>query len=202
MIQEIFSSQARVAVMKLFLMNPGDRYYLRQTASLTGQPVRAVERELAKLEAVGLIAHTWEGNRKYYRVNRECPIFPELKSIFLKTVGLGDALKGHLHQATGAIQVAFIYGSYARGDESTTSDIDLFVIGPISPKQLSGVLAKAQTQLRREINPVVMRRGEFQRKVAGKNHFVTSLLQEPKIFLVGSEDELDRLVQTETTTRA
>ena len=185
--------------MNLFLMNPDDRYYLRQVASLTGQPVHAVEREVAKLEAVGLITHTLEGNRKYYQVNRDCPIFPELKSIFLKTVGLGDAWREYLAQAKGAIRVGFIYGSYAKGEESTTSDIDLFVVGTISAKELSRLLAPIQSELRRQINPVVMGRQEFQEKVAAKNHFVTSLLRDPKIFLVGNQDELDRLVERGAT---
>jgi len=198
-VQELFSSQARVSIMNLFLLNPGDRYYLRQVASLTGQPVRAAERELPKLEAIGLLTHVVEGNRKYYQVNRDCPIFPELKSIFLKTVGLGDVLREYVLEAGESVQVAFIYGSYAKGDESTTSDIDLFVIGSISPRELSGVLAKAESQLRREVNAVVMGGGEFRDKVTSKHHFVTSLLHEPKIFLVGNEDELDRFAETGAT---
>lgn len=199
MLNELFSSQARVAILNLFLVNPEDRFYLREIASLTGQAVRAVQRELPKLEAIGLLEHSLDGNRKYYQVNKDCPIFPELKSIFLKTVGLGDALRGYLDQAKGAIQVAFIYGSYARGEESTTSDIDLFVIGSITAKELSRLLAPVQSELRRQINPVVMGRQEFQEKVAAKNHFVISLLREPKIFLVGNEDELDRLVERGAT---
>lgn len=199
MLNELFSSQARVAILNLFLANPENRFYMREIASLTRQAVRAVQRELPKLEAIGLLDQTVDGNRKYYQVNKDCPIFPELKSIFLKTVGLGDALRGYLDQVEGAIQVAFIYGSYAKGEESTTSDIDLFVIGSITAKELSRLLAPVQSELRRQINPVVMGRQEFQEKVAAKNHFVISLLGEPKIFLIGNEDELDRLVERGAT---
>ncbi len=193
MVQQLFSSQARVSIMNLFLMNAGDRYYLRQVASLTGQPVRAVERELRKLEAIGLVTHTVEGNRKYYRVNEDCPIFPELKAIFLKTVSLGDVLREYLVEEEGGVQVAFIYGSYAKGDESTTSDIDLFVIGSATLKELSGVLAQAQRELSREINPVIMSVEELQAKVKANNHFLLSILDEPKVFLVGDEGDLERL---------
>jgi len=198
-LNELFSSQARVAILNLFLANPENRFYMREIASLTRQAVRAVQRELPKLEAIGLLDQTVDGNRKYYQVNKDCPIFPELKSIFLKTVGLGDALRGYLDQVEGAIQVAFIYGSYAKGEESTTSDIDLFVIGSITAKELSRLLAPVQSELCRQINPVVMGRQEFQEKVAAKNHFVISLLGEPKIFLIGNEDELDRLVERGAT---
>lgn len=193
MLEQIFSSQARVAIMKLFLLNPDDRYYLRQAASLTGQPVRAVERELARLEAVGLLFHTLDGNRKYYQVDKECPIFPELKSMFLKTVGLGDVLREYMEGFKGAIEVAFVYGSYARGEETTLSDIDLFVIGSLTGMELSSVLGEARSELGREINPVMMTPEEFASKVASGNHFVLSILKDAKTFLVGNAEELESL---------
>jgi len=179
--------------MKLFLLNPDNRYYLRQVASLAGQPVRAVEREVAKLEVVGLLSHTFDGNRKYYQVQKDCPIFPELKSIFLKTVGLGDALREYIERVEGAIRVAFIYGSYAKGQETRLSDIDLFVVGAVTVRQLSGVLAEATSQLAREINPVMMTPEEFAAKVASGNHFVLSILEQPKTFLVGNAEDLESL---------
>lgn len=192
-LEELFSSQARVAILKLLLLNAGNRYYLREIASLTDQPVRAVQRELPRLERIGLVRHSVSGNRKYYQVNRDCPIFPELKSIFLKTVGLGDALREHLSKAKGDIRVAFIYGSYARGEESINSDIDLFVVGTIEAMELSTALSRARTELAREINPVLMTPDEFADKVASANHFVLSLLEEPRIYLVGNGADLESL---------
>ena len=191
--EELFSSQARVAILKLLLLSGGRRFYLREIATLTDQPVRAVQRELPKLERLGLLSHTVEGNRKYYQVNRNCPIFPELKSIFLKTVGLGDALRDHLDQAKGSIRVAFIYGSYARGEESLASDVDLFVVGTIDAMELSTALAPARAELSREINPVQMTPDEFRGKVASGNHFVLSLLEGAKTFLVGNAEDLESL---------
>jgi len=88
-LQELFSSQARVAILGLFLLNPSNRFYMREVATRSGQPIRAVQRELARLETAGLLSHTMDGNRKYYQINENCPIFPELKAIFLKTFGLG-----------------------------------------------------------------------------------------------------------------
>jgi predicted nucleotidyltransferase len=192
-LEELFSSQARVAVLKLLLLNAGNRYYLREIASLTEQPVQAVQRELPKLEAIGLLEHTVQGNRKYYQVKRECPIFAELKAIFLKTVGLGDALKEYLGHAKADIRVAFIYGSYARGEESVASDMDLFVVGAIGARELSTALASARSELAREINPVLMTPEEFREKVASGNHFVRSVLEEPKTFLVGNATDLEAL---------
>jgi len=193
LLEELFSSQARVAILKLLLLNAGSRYYLREIASLTDQPVRAVQRELPKLERIGLLGQTVDGNRKYYEVNRDCPIFPELKAIFLKTVGLGDALRKYLDKAKGNIHVAFIYGSYAKGEESIASDIDLFVVGNIGAMELSMALAPARSELAREINPVVMTPDEFGQKVASGNHFVLSLLEQPKTFVVGNAQDLESL---------
>jgi len=201
-LEELFSSQARVAILKLLLLNAGRRFYLREIASLTEQPVRAVQRELPKLERIGLVSHEVDGNRKYYRVNRDCPIFPELKSIFLKTVGMGDALTEHLGRSEGKIEVAFIYGSYARGEERLDSDIDLFVVGTISARELSGALAAVRSELAREINPVVMTPQEFAAKVASGNHFVLSLLEEPKTFLVGNAEDLEALAGRREAERA
>jgi predicted nucleotidyltransferase len=192
-LEQIFSSQARVAIMKLFLLNPDDRYYLRQAASLTGQPVRAVEREVARLEVVGLLFHTLEGNRKYYQVDKKCPIFPELKSMFLKTVGLGDVLRQYMEGVEGAVEVAFVYGSYARGEETSLSDIDLFVIGSVTGMELSSILAEARSELGREINPVLMSPEEFASKVASGNHFALSILKDAKTFLVGNAEDLESL---------
>jgi len=190
-LEELFSSQARVAILKLFLLNAGNRYYLREIALLTEQPVQAVQRELPKLERIGLVTQTADGNRKYYQVNRECPIFPELKAIFLKTVGLGDALREYLSKEVGSIEVAFIYGSYARGEESIASDVDLLVVGTVTVTEVASVLSRARSELAREINPVVMSAGEFAGKLASGNHFVLSLLEEPKVFLVGNAEGLE-----------
>jgi predicted nucleotidyltransferase len=192
-LEELFSSQARVAILKLLLLNGDGRFYLREIATLTEQPVQAVQRELPKLERIGLLDHTVHGNRKYYQVNKDCPIFPELKSIFLKTVGFGDALREYLSKEVGGIEVAFIYGSYARGEESIASDIDLFVVGAIKARDLSATLADARSDLSREVNPVIMTPQEFRAKAAAKNHFVLSVLEEPKTFLVGNAQDLESL---------
>jgi len=194
MLQELFSSQARVAILGLFLTNPSDRFYMREAATRSGQPIRAVQRELARLEAARILSHTIEGNRKYYRVNKNCPIFPELKAIFLKTFALGDALRQYLSQVEKNIIIAFIYGSYAKSKETATSDIDLFVVGDISATELSKALSSAKEALGREVNAVTMPSQELRGKVREQNHFVLTILSEPKIFLIGNDDDLRAII--------
>jgi predicted nucleotidyltransferase len=200
MLIELFTSLARIEVLKLFLLNPVNRYYLREIQDLTGQPLQAVQRETRKLARIGLLIPEPDGNRLYYSINRSFPIFPELKAIFYKTVGLGAALA----QATeehGDIELAFVFGSSAAHQEDAQSDIDLCVIGAISSRKLHESLAATKKDLRRELNIVLFSLAEFRRRIDDNNHFVNALLTGPKIFVKGSEDEFRRLAETEAAAR-
>ena len=192
----LITSQARVEILKLLFLSSSSRHYLREIAILTQQPVRAVQRELARLEAAELIQSTREGNRKYFQANSTSPVFLELRALLVKTVGLSDLIRENLSLEPDSILVAFLFGSFARGTESPTSDVDLMVIGDITSRDLARLLTPARDKLGREINPVIMRLGELREKKAGGDPFVQSILQEPKTFLIGGEDELQKLTGT------
>jgi predicted nucleotidyltransferase len=198
-LEALFTSQARVEVLKLFFLRTSGRHYLREIATLTQQPVRAVQRELARLEDVEILQSTREGNRKYFQANRVSPVFSELRSLFVKTAGLGDILRRELQEGSGTIRAAFLFGSYARGTESSTSDVDLMVIGSITSRELSRLITPAKKNLGREINPIVMRVDEFREKVVKEHPFTQRVLQEPKMFLIGGENELRDLAGRRTT---
>lgn len=193
-LEALFTSQARVEVLKLFFLWSSGRHYMREISSLTDQPIRAVQRELARLEDAGLLLSKVEGNRKYYQANRQSPIFSELRSLMVKTVGVDDRLKEILHEKSDAIHVAFLFGSFARGSESTTSDIDLMIIGDVTGRELSRLLEPLKARLDREINPVTIRAQAFREKVEKGDSFAQTILDEPKIFLLGDEDGLQSLV--------
>jgi len=194
MLKTLFSSSARVKILHLFLMNQDAQYYQRQIKEMTRLPVMAVQRELKKLTAIGLLRKKTDGNRVYYSTNRKFSILPELKGIIMKTMGVGDALKTAIQHARG-VELAFVYGSYAKNKENAESDIDVFVVGNIDGKTLSSTLAKTSSSLCREINYTLYSKKEFAKK-AGKNHFVNSVLNEPKIFLKGDEDDVKRLIKS------
>ena len=189
-LEALFTSQARVEVLKLFFLSSSSRHYMREIATLTNQPIRAVQRELARLEEADILQSTKEGNRKYFQANRGSPVFSELRSLLVKTAGLGNTIKRVLLEKPGSINVAFLFGSFASGTESSTSDIDLMIIGSISSRELSRLLTPAKEILGREINPIIMHAYELREKVAQEDPFVQSILQEPKMFLVGGDDEL------------
>jgi len=189
-------------VLSLLFLNSRNRYYLREVASLTEQPVRAAQRELARLEAGGLVEMAVEGNRKYYQANPSSQVFPELRSLLMKTVGLGQILRQHLAANGESIDVAFLFGSYARGSDTATSDLDLMVIGQIDGRTLSRILAPAREKLAREINAVTMSSEEVRTKFSASNHFLMEVFENPKIFLVGEDAKLRELARSEGSSTA
>jgi predicted nucleotidyltransferase len=195
MIDKLISSKARIEIMKLFLFNPHDSYYQSQVSSLTHQPIRAVQRELERLVGIGLTTKSAQGNRYYYMVNTNCAIYPELKAVFFKTVGLPSILKARLSDEED-IRVAFIYGSYAKDQENSMSDIDLMVMGNISSRNLSSILAEAKAELGREINYVISPESEFRQKVREEDHFFSSVVKDKKLFIIGDSNELKKIIRT------
>ncbi|MDZ7839134.1 MAG: nucleotidyltransferase domain-containing protein [Actinomycetota bacterium] len=194
MLNMLFSSKTRVEVLKLFLFNAGDCFYQRQISRLTAQSIRGVQREIEKLIKIGIIETYTQGNRNYYKLNQACPIFQDLKNIFLKTLGVAKILKESFQQE--GIKYAFIYGSYARGEENLLSDIDLMVIGDISSKKLSSILSEPKEKLMREINYAAFSLNEFIERVIQKDHFINSILNDKKIYIIGSEDELREAIKS------
>jgi predicted nucleotidyltransferase len=193
MLELLFSSTARVKVLALLLLNPETHFYQREISTLTGLPIRAVQREVQRLQTLGLLTSFSRGNQVHYQVNRDFFLFPELKGIFLKTVGLtallGDALKG-----AEDIALAFIYGSYAANQENTASDIDLLVVGTLSSRALHTTLQEAEKVVHREINYTLFGPDEFRTRAKTGNGFLHNVLTGPKLFLIGDENALQSLV--------
>lgn len=197
-LEALFTSQARVEILKLLFLISSNRHYLREIATLTKQPVRAVQRELARLEAAGLVQSWTEGNRKYFQADRDLSVFPEIRALLMKTAGMKELVQQHLLEAVDSIQIAFLFGSYASGKETPFSDIDLMVIGEMTSRSLANVLAPAREILGREINPVILDIRELQQKFVDNDPFIQSVLREPKIFLIGDEDELGEIASAGT----
>jgi len=189
MLKSLFSSNTRIGLLKLFLLNPQADFYVRQIEKVTSLPLRAIQREIYNLTNIGLLMQRASGNRKYYSLNTAHPLRNELKSIILKSTGIVDALKKRLEDVKD-IDMAFIYGSYAKDTERLISDIDLFVIGDISSRQLSSLLSREKAALAREINFSLYSKNEFINRKKTGNHFISSVLKDKKIFIIGGANEL------------
>ena len=192
---EVLFASTRRKVLSLFFMHPDKQFYFREVLKLTGTKQGAVQRELKSLNKAGILELESRGNQTYYAVNKSHPIYPELRGIVLKTFGLADVLRDSFSPFRREIEVAFIYGSTASGEETGKSDIDLLVIGRISFERLSRVISKAERELGREINPTLYPSAEFRDKIKRKNHFLRSVLKSQMIFLVGDKNDLGRLAE-------
>lgn len=193
MLKTILGSKTRINILKLFVFNPKTEYYVREIERLIKTSFDLVRRELIHLETIGLLKSRVSGKQKYYTLNTGHMLFPEFKSMILKTVGIGDIIQGAIKNRSD-ILIAFIYGSYAKDTENAESDIDLFVIGDISSADLQESISEVESQTKREINPTVYSPKEFKEKYKAKNNFVLSVIKEPKIFLKGNEEGLRKLV--------
>ena len=187
-------NKVRQRVLALLYGQPDRPFYTNEIIRLTYSGTGAAQRELEKLAAAGLITPQSIGNQKHYTANRASPLFTELRSIVLKTFGLADVLKQALAPIAAQIRIAFIYGSIAKQKDTATSDIDLMLVcDDLTYADLFKLLEKAQGKLGRSIHPTFYSPLEWARKYHAKNNFLVQIIKQPKIFLIGTEDELIKL---------
>ena len=178
--------QSRSAVLGSLFLRPEAALHVRELARLTGVSPGSLHRELRALAEMGLLIRQETGRQVYYRANQQCPVYPELTGLLRKTAGLVDVLRDALVPLAGQIEQAFVYGSMARGDEHAYSDVDLMVIGKVEFTDVVLALSAAQTTLRREINPTVLSRAEFERKLQDADGFVAQVWRGAKLWVVGA----------------
>ncbi len=189
---EILSSRVRVEFFRLFFGLDSQDLHLREIERRSGFSIGAVRQEASKLVRNGLLLKRVDGNRTYYRANKDNNLYPDVHSLVMKTVGLSNIISRALEYAD--LQYAFVFGSAASANMRPESDIDLFVIGDVGLRYLSKQLIEATNLISREINIHAMPLKEFIAKKKSHEHFVTSILSSPKIMIIGKEDELARLV--------
>lgn len=185
--------KTRRAVLALLFTSPDRSFYLNEIVREVSLGVGTVQRELRALTHAGLIRRTTRGNQVFFRSNQESPVFAELKALVEKTMGAPAALRALLEPLAKRIEAAFIYGSLARGDAVGESDVDLLVVGDVPALELAASVREAEEKLRREVNPVVFPPEEFRERIRSGDHFLTTVMREPKILLIGDEDDLSRL---------
>lgn len=179
-------SKLRRKLLTLFFTNPDEKYYIRQLERLTGFSAGNISNELRKLNRDNLFITENVGNLVFYRLNQHHPIYNELKSIITKTIGVEGGLRTALKDVPG-ITCAFIFGSFARGEEYRLSDIDLFVIGRPDMDKLYDAIHQQEDILQREINYHIYSGDDWKGKIDKKDSFILNLNKQNKIFLKGDE---------------
>lgn len=188
---EALFSKTQRQVLGLLFGNPDRSYYAKEIVRLAGVGSGTVQRELEKLSGAGLLSVRKIGNQKHYQANRQSPIFEELRGIVLKTFGVGDVLRLALAELADQITVAFVYGSVAKGTDKVHSDIDVMIIsGELSYDRIFSALAPVESKLGRTINPTFYKPSEFKDKVTADSSFLSRVVEQPKIFLIGTENDI------------
>lgn len=189
---QILSSKVRAAIFRnLFGVNAVE-LHMREIQRVADCTIGPVQVELKKLLAVQLVSVRRNSNRLYYRANQEHPLYPDIRSIVLKTSGLGDYLK-ELFSKRDEIETAFIFGSMASGEDTAASDIDLIVIGAIGLRALSTVLIDFRIRVGREVNPHVFTHDEFMQRRKNGEHFITNVMASSRMFVKGTENDLVKM---------
>ena len=187
-------SKVRQRVLAVLFGTPDRSFYANEVIALARSGTGAVQRELAGLAAAGLLTIRKQGNQKHYQANASAPVFAELRGLVLKTMGLADVLLAALMPLAGQINMAFVYGSVAKQQDTAQSDIDVLIVSSrlanLSYADVFSTLEAASTTLSRTVNPTLYTPAEFNKRMANNNAFVARVIQQPKIWLIGNEEQL------------
>jgi predicted nucleotidyltransferase len=182
-------SKVRQRVLAVLFGAPDRSFYTNEVIGLAQSGAGAVQRELADLAAAGLLTVRKQGNQKHFQANAASPVFAELRSLVLKTSGLADVLRAALLPLTPQITLAFVFGSMAKQQDTTASDVDLLVVSDtLGYGDVFGALEAASQTLGRSINPALYSAADFQARQLGDNAFINRVMQQPKIWLIGQEE--------------
>jgi len=188
-------TKVQKTILKLLYLNPSSDFNTNELIKLTKSGSGAVQRELKKLTVAGLIIPKKLGNQKRYQANQNLSYYSELRGIIIKTFGLADILSEQLKLSLAtSIKIAFIYGSFAKQTDIQNSDIDLMLIGDnLTYIDIFNALQETETSLGHKINPSCYTVSEWAKKYKQGSHFIQQVMEQPKILLIGTEDELNKL---------
>ena len=180
-------------ILEIFFNKPEKSYYLRELARLLDNVPGVFQRDINKLVEGGILASEYQANSRFFKLNANHPLYQELKSIFLKTVGAVGRLKEGLAEIKN-IEVAFIFGSFAKNKEDSSSDIDLMIIGKPDESGLISKIGKIEAALGREINYSIFSADDFKKGLAKKEVFLEQITDNPKIFIIGDQNDLEKII--------
>jgi uncharacterized protein len=185
---------ARTKILAVTVTRADKEWYLTELASFLDTSPSSLQRELDALSKAGILEKRRDGRRTYFKADKRSPVFTDLRNLLEKTAGIIPVLKQELAPLQDRIRVAFVYGSVARSQEASDSDIDLMLVGDIGLSDLVPALRSAERSLGRAVNPTVYSTTEFARKAKSHDHFLDTVLKGKKEFVKGAEYELEAIV--------
>ena len=190
---EALFPEVRAKVLAAVFGQPDREWYLTELARTLKTQPSSLQRELEALSKAGILEQRRAGRRVYVKPDKTSPVFAALRGLLEKTAGVIPVLRSELETLGESIRLAFVYGSVARSEETSVSDIDLMVIGKAGLSDLIPALRNSERILGRPVNPSVYSSEEFQERVRSENHFLTTVLKGAKQFVKGGENELERI---------
>lgn len=189
MLQDLIISRVRVKILSVFLLSPTEMFYVRQVVRKTEEEINAVRRELSHLEKVGFLEKESRGNRLYYKIRKNYPLYFELLGLINKTKGLGKIIYKK-RRKLGKIKFAMLSGQFARAKLPKKSKVDLLIVGNIFANEIAKTIKNAESKLKREINYTVMDENEFDYRKKRNDPFIKDILSGSRIMVIGDEEEL------------
>ena len=183
----------RQSLLAATLLRPDQWWYLSDMARHLAVPPSSLQRELVALVDAGILRRRPDGNRVYFQADPACPFLRELQGLLEKTCGLLDVLRERLTPFAQTLDLAFVYGSVARSEERSTSDVDLLIVGRVTLADLSPALHESEEKLGRPVNVTLYKPREFAQKLKAGHHFLRAVLDKEKLFVVGTVHDLERL---------
>jgi len=193
-IDRLFGSKTRVALLSKLVMNPDKSFYIRELSKDLGVPYGMLYKEEKNLVSLGILREERRGKIVLVSANKALPYFAELKGLMTKTVGLADLVRDELSGLKG-IRHALIYGSFASGEETESSDIDLLIVGSVNEEEILKAISRAEEKSGREINYILWSEREFRKRAKGGHHLLADIASKPVIMLVGEENEFRGAVE-------
>jgi len=187
-IDRLFGSRTRVMLLTKLLMNANRSYYLRELAKELNVPYSMLYKEKNTLRSLGILKEERKGKINLLSLNKNLPYYPELKGLVMKTTGLAGVIADSLHTIAD-VKYALIYGSFANGEETGSSDVDLMIVGDTDEEKILDAVTTAEKTIGREINYILWSENEFCSRVREKHHLLINIVSRKVIMLVGSEDE-------------
>lgn len=195
MLKNLFVSEVRVKILRLFLLNPTKSFHVRAIVRAVKAEINAVRRELDNLVSINLLSRRQSSNKIFYTVDVMHPFFPDLVSIFAKDDGIGSEIIKK-QKKIGNITYAILSRAYLRGRQSTALDVDLFIVGTVDHAELDKIIKENESVTGREINYSVMDEEEFNYRKRTFDQFVMKILSQSRAMLIGDEEEFASVIAT------
>ncbi len=193
-IDRLFGSKTRVTLLSKLLTNPDRSFHIRELSKDLRIPYSMLYKEEKNLVDLGILVEEKRGKVTLVSLNRGLPYLTELKGLMVKTAGLSDLLRDALSELKG-IRYALVYGSFASGGESESSDVDVLIVGHANEEGVLRIVSKAERKLDREINYILWDEKEFGKRIKDRHHLLADIARRPVIMLIGDEDEFRRTVK-------